>query len=251
LDTFGETDLHIWLIDLDGARAKAVSRDNYLSADEAARASRMRVGAVRERFVAARSVLRDLLGQYLDIHARAVRFQYLEKGKPRLDSAVASAQAPIEFNLSHSDRYALLALCRLGPVGIDIEKNSDRVSVDAITSHYLSIDERTQLNQVDGSQRRIRFFRAWVMKEAFMKCTGLGFSMPLDRFSVELIDDRHPGLVWLDDEYSEFGNCLLGEISVPDGFSGAWAMLPVGRQEARPDITYFRYDGPSAQKVPV
>jgi len=243
VDTFSETDLHIWLIDLDGTRAQAASRGDYLSADELARASRMRSGSVRERFVAARSVLRELLGQYLHIHAGAIRFRYLEKGKPVLDPTVASDQAPIEFNLSHSDRFALLGLCRWGPVGIDIEKNSDRVSVDAITAHYLSIQERDQLNQVDGLQRRFLFFRAWVMKEAFMKCTGLGFSMPLDQFSVELIDEQNPGIVWLDDEYSKFRHCLLGEIAVPVGFSGAWAMLPGGRLDARPDITCFRYDG--------
>jgi len=234
-------DIHLWVIDLDGPEAQAAINRNLLSADETSRAAKMLREIVHRRFVAARSVLRDLAGQYYDEPAAGLVFRYLEKGKPVFDPPAGQSHSKIEFNLSHSDRFALLGFSRCGPIGVDIEQHNDRVNVDAIAANYLSIIEHEQLIRFPDTQRRQLFFRAWVLKEAFMKCTGLGFSLPLDHFSIDLLDDQRPRLLELNKHYAAFDSCQFGHVQAPPGFSGAWAVLAADAEKTEFSVRYFDY----------
>src|SRR5215218_10992888 len=68
--------VHVWRADL-GLQAAHLRRlEQNLSAKEQARASRFRFARDRGRFIAARSLLREILALYLDTSAQRLSFGY-------------------------------------------------------------------------------------------------------------------------------------------------------------------------------
>lgn len=87
----------------------------YLCAGERERADRFHFQADYDRYVVARAALRAQFGAFLDCDPRSLSFQYTSYGKPFI------ANCGIEFNLSHSGDWVLLAFTRMAEIGIDIE----------------------------------------------------------------------------------------------------------------------------------
>jgi 4'-phosphopantetheinyl transferase len=104
-------DVHLWC----GRTDIAVS-SSVLSADERQRASRYRLARDKERFTAARGMLRRILAACLDVPPDQVLFTYSQDSKP----AVANSSA-VEFNLSHSGDLAVCAVSASRRIGVDIE----------------------------------------------------------------------------------------------------------------------------------
>ena len=92
----------VWLADLDAA---ADGPPALLSPEEVARAARFTHEDARRRWARAHSILRALLGAYLDTDPRPLRFEAGPHGKPHL----AGSGSPLRFNLSHSAEVALYA----------------------------------------------------------------------------------------------------------------------------------------------
>src|SRR5689334_14308755 len=112
-------DIHVWRIALDLAPVPAVNLYQLLTQDEIDRAQRFRFARDRDHFVVTRGALRLLLGRYLQIPARQIRFYYETYGKPML--APDLSQRVINFNVSHSHELALLAFRLNDCVGVDME----------------------------------------------------------------------------------------------------------------------------------
>ena len=88
-----------------------------LSSAERERAHRYRHQGDRQGFILTRSWLRRLAGAYLGLAPQSVQFQLGPHGKPFLRGH------PLQFNLSHSGDWALLAFSRDRPLGIDLERH--------------------------------------------------------------------------------------------------------------------------------
>jgi 4'-phosphopantetheinyl transferase len=197
------TDVHIWHFGLD----EEVNADS-LSNDELQRADRLKIPLVRRRFIAARVHLRWILSQYVTVPPAQLIFQYTASGKPFLPHN-------IEFNLTHSENHALLAVAR-SPVGIDIERLRPIDGLDYIVNSTFTPDERQAIATIENPIDKIRaFFRCWTCKEAYMKAKGEGFKIAAT-FSVSV--DAHPRL--LHDQTWKFAELPLpseyiGVICVP------------------------------------
>jgi 4'-phosphopantetheinyl transferase len=150
-----------------------------LTEDEKVRAGRFFRDADRERWVAARGRLRQLLGDFIGADPTSFVFGAGANGRP----FIASSAAP-SFNLSHTDRFVALAISPKAEVGLDIEAVRP-IAGDEI-AWALSPAEREQLAQVPDAARLESFFRFWTLKESFMKGTGLGASLPLHDFDFAL-----------------------------------------------------------------
>lgn len=137
--------MHIWAADLDAVGAKV---QPLLDAQERARAARIVREPVRRRWMAARGVLRVLLGAYVDGHPSALRFAHETHGKPVLDIPGGR----LHFNLSHSGGLAVYALTEMCAVGVDVEL----------------------LARPSARSRRRDFLSAWVRDEAEGKRLGVG-----------------------------------------------------------------------------
>jgi 4'-phosphopantetheinyl transferase len=102
-----------------------------------------------------------------------------EYGKPYLKN-----YPDIHFNLSHSEKYVACAVSD-SPVGVDIEYIHD---IDMnIAKHYFYGTEYEYI--LNNKNKKKAFFELWVLKESYMKMTGLGFRLALDEFCIELNDE--------------------------------------------------------------
>jgi 4'-phosphopantetheinyl transferase len=90
-----------------------------------------------------------VLGGYLEYDPEKLRFELERHGKPALTDA-AGVTHELRFNLSHSDRFMLVAVTAGREVGVDVELVRERYSVELL--------------------------RAWTTREAAVKCLGTGLA---------------------------------------------------------------------------
>src|SRR5882724_10871090 len=175
-------DVHIWLARLDPAESSVLQLQALLSDDELQRAAPFRFERDRRRFVAARGLLRSLLGRYLKRQPQAIRFLYQPAGKPYL--AFEENEPKLQFNISHSNEMALIGLALEHRIGVDIEfKNPDRATLD-VARHFFAPEEVSSLDQMPVEAKCDGFFAVWTRKEAYIKGRGEGIALGLDTFAV-------------------------------------------------------------------
>ncbi len=188
-----------------------------LSAAERARAGRFVLPRDRDRFVAGRSRLREILGGYLGIAAGAMEFRHGDWGRPEVDG--------LSFSLSHSGDRALLATARDVPVGADIEALHP-VDPDLARSVFAP-DEQRAFAALPAAERVPAFFRGWTRKEAYLKARGTGLSTDLSSFEVSLGPDDPPRLLRC--ASGEAGQWRLADVDLGPGLAGAVAARTGGR----------------------
>jgi 4'-phosphopantetheinyl transferase len=185
----GDQDVHVWYARLDRAGWPKDQLKALLSIEERARASKMRIAPVRERFIIGRGLLRWLLGAYLAVDAKALVFTHGAHGKPAL--AGHSTGSGLEFNLAHSGDHILYAVARRR-LGIDIETLQPVTGfLDLAATYFAPVEARALAAQPEGEQLRT-FLAIWTRKEALLKATGEGITEALSRTLVPLTPDIPP-----------------------------------------------------------
>jgi len=179
-----DDEVQVWRVEMDVLAPSEPHWFGLLSPDEQERARRFRFDRHRRRFATTRGVLRTLLGSYLTVDPRSVRFRYSDKQKPALDETLP--QGNLQFNVSHSEELALIAFTRSREIGVDVERVQPDSDVESTAKHFFSDSEREMLASLPASERHAAFFRCWTRKEAFIKAIGEGMSMPLAQFDVSL-----------------------------------------------------------------
>ena len=114
-----EQTVHVWAVPLDDASVDLDGGRELLSPDERERAARFHFEQHRRRYLIAHIALHEILGRYLQIDPAQLFFELGSNGKPRLPASLAASG--VDFNLSHSHEMALLAVNRIGELGVDIE----------------------------------------------------------------------------------------------------------------------------------
>lgn len=77
-----EDQVHVWRAELDLPESTIDCLRDTLSADEADRSERFHFPQHRRHFIAARGLLRVMLGRYLEVEPKSVDFRYGPYGKP-------------------------------------------------------------------------------------------------------------------------------------------------------------------------
>lgn len=191
----------VWFADLAGLSALKVPMRALLSADELERADRFLMERLTDRFVLRRGLLRLLLGRFTGRDPAALVFDYGTHGKPALPGGPS-------FNLSDSEDSLAIAVAAEGRIGVDIERLRPIESADGIADRFFHTAERAALQALLPERRDEGFLLAWTRKEAFIKAAGVGLSMPLDQFAVEVTPDAPPALL-------EIGEGLRGDVGLP------------------------------------
>ncbi|MEZ8318052.1 4'-phosphopantetheinyl transferase family protein [Vibrio splendidus] len=159
-----------------------------LTADEIAKVERYRMPLSQIQALYVRNYLRKVLSSYSDLMPEAWRFEYGEKGKPRLIEK-QQIETGLNFNISHSKEHLLIAVCqREGKqvqLGVDIEHARSSTNIDSIMKHYFSDKELADLLELSKEEQRERFFDLWALKESYIKATGKGLATSLRSFSFE------------------------------------------------------------------
>lgn len=86
----------------------------------------------------------------------------------------------IHFNLSHSGKLVACAISDR-EVGVDIEFNDPTIDLNIAKHYFYNSEYKSIMNSQNPSDE---FFKFWVLKESYMKYTGLGFNLPLDQFEI-------------------------------------------------------------------
>jgi 4'-phosphopantetheinyl transferase len=220
-----EDEVQLWRVDLEAIRADESRWQKLLSLDESTRAARFHFSHDRQRFVASRAVLRTVLASYLATDPNGVNFSYSKKEKPSLGAVHAGKD--VTFNVSHSGGIALFAFTRKREIGVDVEQIRRDFDVEAIARRFFSAQEQRDLAAFPTEERIDAFFRCWTRKEAYIKATGDGLSLPLSQFDVSLASGETNALLATRPDGSEAGRWLLQE--VPSGPDYVAALCVHGR----------------------
>jgi len=163
-----------------------------LSEDEKVRADKLKVELKRNQFIITRAVLRVLLSNCIETKPEAITFHYEQHGKPYITDQYNNKT--IEFNISHSGDYALIALTLGNKLGIDIEEMNSKIDYPTLSKRFFSEQENKALMNLKESNQLDAFYRTWVRKEAFIKAVGTGVAFGLDTFSVSQEEASETGL---------------------------------------------------------
>ena len=178
-------EIHVWRASLRLEPQVLELLTPALAPDERSRAARYVFPRDRESFMAARGILRNLLGLYLDQPAGSLEFEYGSSGKPAIRSGrLGDPSEAIRFNLSHAHSLALYAFARGREVGIDLERSQADFDGESVAQRAFSARELAELRALSPESHAEGFFVRWTRKEAYLKARGEGFQIPPD--SVDL-----------------------------------------------------------------
>jgi 4'-phosphopantetheinyl transferase len=175
-------EVHVWRTRRHWSSAAIARFRDWLSYEERAKADAFHFEADRHRAIVGRGLLRHLLGTCLNRPPDTLQVVAGLNGKPELVPFLGAA--PIEFNISHSGDWILVALAQQRAVGIDVEQMRSGMAALDIAQRVFSKAERTGLATLPPTAREESFFACWTRKEAYIKARGDGLLLPLDSFDV-------------------------------------------------------------------
>lgn len=143
-----------------------------LSEDELGRARQFVRAQDAKDFIVAHALKRRCIAEQLGMDdPRELQFGKESTGKPYL------LDAHIHFNLSHSHGVSALAISAATECGVDIEIHRPLNQLSMLIQNTMTSLEQAW---IEAAQSRLKsFMDRWVMKEAFLKLSGLGLSVPL------------------------------------------------------------------------
>jgi 4'-phosphopantetheinyl transferase len=215
-------DVHVWYVDIEALAGRVHQWANLLSSMERSRADAFIHSSDRERFIIAHGVLRTLIGRYLGTPPASLQFSEIGRKKPCL--AGIYGDSGLQFNLSHSHGYALLAFTYQRQIGIDIEYARPMPDLEQIAARTFSSQENTQLKKLSPEERRAAFYRCWTRKEAFVKALGDGLYYPLDRFSVSISSESLNCLLQIEEHPTETLRWTILGLDAAPGYEAALAV---------------------------
>jgi 4'-phosphopantetheinyl transferase len=183
-----EASVHVWAVRLDDPSVDLERGRDWLSPAERERAARFIFDRDRRRYLAAHIALHEILCHYLPIDPAQLSFDLGPNGKPKLHQT--PTPSAIEFNLSHSNELALLAVAHGREVGIDVEHVRERFEFQEVAERFFTAKEVAAMRGLPSALQRQAFFKCWTSKEAFLKATGTGLSGALDEVEISLGGDQ-------------------------------------------------------------
>jgi 4'-phosphopantetheinyl transferase len=166
----------VWIDRLNLPEAEVMALTKLLTAAELALCDRCRLPQVRQHKIVARAKLRQILSSYLDQPPLKIEIAVGAQGKPQV--------AGLEFNLSHSGDLVIYAVSDR-PVGIDIERVRS-MDLTGIIERFFAPAEFVAWQKLSPADQEAAFFRAWTIKEAYLKAVGTGLHTPLAEVEVSM-----------------------------------------------------------------
>lgn len=171
--------VHIWAVD-----TNYHSVPNFLSAEEKRRWNGFYFSQDKQTFYQSHNALRLILSQYLSEKPSEIKYEFTPFGKPYLKNK------RLQFNLSHTDTMAVIAVTEDADIGVDIEHVNRKVEFDDLAMRFFCEAEYQKLVQLKPQEKRNAFFNCWTRKEAFIKAVGEGLSYPLNNFEVTFLSNE-------------------------------------------------------------
>ncbi|MGQ0521727.1 MAG: 4'-phosphopantetheinyl transferase family protein [Actinomycetota bacterium] len=214
---------HVWW-----AAATAVPQgwEDVLGTSERTRVDRFAFEADRRRYVVAHVLARRVLGIYVGAGAADLRFVAVcprcggPHGKPALLGAGAG---DVDFSISHSGDWAVVAVARGMPVGVDVERIEPSIVELAGAGEVLTAVERRVVDRLPAAERPAAIVRYWVRKEAALKASGDGLAVPPGALTVS--PPRAPAAVLSSGPPWTAGPVRLRDLAEREGYAASVAFL--------------------------
>jgi 4'-phosphopantetheinyl transferase len=138
----------------------------------------------RDRFTTGVALTRVVLGHHLGVDPRAVPLRRdcpscgRPHGRPRLPDG-----GPPHLSISHAGGLVAVAVTPGPATGIGVDVEPSTADVDGLADQVLSAAERVTVGAAPDAVRR-----TWVRKEALLKATGDGLTVPMNSFSADHLD---------------------------------------------------------------
>jgi len=202
----------------------------FLQPEERDKADHFHFERDRNRYIAARAILRELLGWYLNKNPATVCLRNNEQGKPML---VPPENVNLHFNLSHSEKLAMFAFCKGHQVGIDLEYLQPSRDFEEIVENFFSPGEISTYSSLASHEKLAAFYSFWTLKEAYVKALGTGLWLGLDRFEVSI---SPPDLIRTEHDQENIRQWTLEHIPTDPNYRAALAV-----RLAQPELVTFAY----------
>jgi len=143
-----------------------------------------------------RAIARVLLAPQLGLEPARVEIERKAAGKPYVANDVA-----LHYSVSHSAAHAMIAITRVAPVGVDIERVRAVPNAERILARFFPPHQIDEILSDDRSE--LRFVQAWTEAEARVKARGEGM------WHVATPDER----------------AVLRPLAAPEGYAASLAVL--------------------------
>lgn len=214
----GAGEVHVWHFRLVIPEGRETDWRAVLSAPERERADKFAFPHLRERYVVAHAIMRQLLGGYLRVDPASFVYEIAERGKPSLPGK------PLHFNLSHANEHGLLAVTKAGEVGVDIESIDRKLDRTGIAERFFSRAEADELASLSPELQPEAFCNLWTRKEAWLKATGAGISEGLNQVEFNCRPGEPARLLRIKGDEREAASWFIQSFRPPDGHVGAIAL---------------------------
>lgn len=154
----GPGEVHVWLNFLNLHQARLKHLYPLLSPAEKARSEDFSHFRARKNYIASHGFLHKVLAYYLECPAAEIEFSQGEKGKPFITPEQNPQQ--IQFNLSHSQNLAILAVCRQQSVGIDVECSQRNSDWAAIARRFFTLTSSRRCSPCHKRNRKMHFIKS-------------------------------------------------------------------------------------------
>ena len=212
-------EIHVWQVFFDREESHFNELARTLSEDERLKAKRFYFQKDQRRFVVTHGILRNILGRYLKIEPKRLKFSYGSHGKPAIDGVTDGHS--LYFNMSHSHSLALFAFTWGRKIGVDVEYVRSMPDAEEIAQRFFSPRENAVFRTVPAGKKLEAFFNCWTRKEAFLKAIGNGLSRSLDSFEVSLAPEEPAQLLCVGGDPLEASRWRLRELAPAHGYAGA------------------------------
>lgn len=220
-----DNEVHVWMFHMNTTPPGIKRCYPLLSADEKERSERFVHFMHRKRYIASHGFLRLVLARYLQIEPQYIEYDKKDHNKPILKRAVHGEG--LQFNLSHSNHFAMLAVSHRLELGMDVEYMDRKHQWQKLIRRFFTEPEQQAIFALPYAQQEQAFFQVWTRKEAHMKVTGQGLHLAPTRFTVS-VPPQPAQLLAVDDLSAEqLGQWNMYDIHLPESARAYCACLSV------------------------
>ncbi|PIE91475.1 MAG: hypothetical protein CR997_00790 [Acidobacteria bacterium] len=138
-----------------------------LSADELKRHHRIKAPNGKKMYFLSRVFLKHILSQRTGTRSTENLYRYLPSGKP-----VFIDHPDLGVNWAHSGRFFAVALVEGNSIGVDLEMENPKRSINALAQRFFSAQEASEMAGRPKEDQRKYFYKLWTLKEAYIKEHG-------------------------------------------------------------------------------
>lgn len=174
--------IYAWIIENNNENYyKCLEYRYILSYEEQHKAGNFKFEKDMRSYIISHISLRLLLSMYSKEQPKQIKFRTNHYGKPSIEIA------DLHFNLSHSHQKILIGIYKR-EIGVDVEYIDTKLNIDDFSNLILTTKEKSLLDQLNASNKQIKFFELWTRKEALLKAIGTGINNRINDIDLSDLD---------------------------------------------------------------